>query len=391
MALGVLAVEPWHAGSHRDFLQGLCSRSRHRVTPVTLPGRFWKWRQTGSGMILARRALDLWRATRGATGPHAAPDLILASDFLNLPDFLALTRHQWPGVPAVLYMHENQLCYPLAEGHVLDPAYPQANLSSAAAADQVWFNSPHHHDAFFEGLERLLAACPDFPPRHLAADIRAKSRVLPLGVDLAGLRQAAKPDKSGPLAILWNHRWEHDKNPEEAFDALFRLDGAGADFRLLVAGQRFGAAPGVFAQAKKRLAHRIDHWGYLDDRAAYAALLARADVVISLAHHDFFGVGVVEAMAMGALPLLANRLNYPHLVPAPHHATCLVADAGALLERLAALCADPAATRATAAGPAGWVAGFDWAAMAPAFDQALDRAAHENGAHGAASGGRSGE
>jgi len=376
MPLNILALEPWYAGSHKDFLDGLVSHSSHHIIPHTLPGRFWKWRQTGSGMILAERALADERLR------DTPPDLIFASDFLNLPDFLALTRQRWPNVPSVLYFHENQLAYPLQAEHKLDLAYAQANLSGAAVADAVWFNSPFHQEAFFDGLNLLLSACPDFAPKALVRAVRDKSQVMPLGVDLAGLQAAATPNKSGPLAILWNHRWEHDKNPQEVFDALYALSDAGYAFDLIVAGQRFSRAPTVFAEAEQRLSRHISHFGYLQDRAAYAELLARADVVVSLAHHDFFGVSVVEAMAMGCLPLLADRLNYRHLVPKHHHHECLVADGPELLAKLSTLCATPQLARAKVKTdpspnhpannlvdrPPNWVAPFDWPVMAQGFD-----------------------
>ncbi|MDH5527650.1 MAG: DUF3524 domain-containing protein [Nitrospirota bacterium] len=363
--LNVLALEPWHAGSHQDFLNGLAGRSHHRFHLHTLPGRYWKWRQTGSGMILAHRVL--------ADPPPC--DLIFASDFLNLPDFLALTRRRWPNAPAVLYFHENQFTYPLSEGHDLDPAYPQANLSGAAVADAVWFNSEYHLTSFLAGLDQLLSMCPDFAPRHLADAIAAKSAVMPLGVDLEGLTPHLGPPGEGPLTILWNHRWEHDKNPDGFFAALFALAEAGHDFRLIVAGQAFSRVPKIFDTARTKLAAHIDHWGYVEDRARYAALLGRADVVVSVAHHDFFGVGVVEAVHANCLPILANRLNYPHLVPEKAHARCLLNDDAELVDRLEVLVRSPALARQPGPGgtPRNWAAPYDWGIRAPAFDQAFSK------------------
>jgi len=366
--LDVLAVEPWNAGSHAAFLVGLVERSRHLVRALALPGRFWKWRQTGSGLVLGARA---------ARGPR--PDLLFASDFLHLPDFLAVTRRAWDGppVPAVLYFHENQLSYPLQAGHDLDRAYALANLSGAAAADAVWFNSAYHREVFFKDLEALLAACPDHAPADLAREIAQKSAVVPLGVDLEGLdgRLNAGADpapRTGPLTLLWNHRWEHDKNPEGFFEACFRLAASGADFRVIVLGQSFSEVPGIFAGARERLGTKVLHWGFVPDRAGYARLLSRADVVVSLAHHDFFGVAVVEAMHLGCLPLLAKRLNYPDLVPSEMHARCLVADGDDLLARLLELAQDPAAARTGEAR--NWAARHDWGHAVEAFDRGFSEA-----------------
>jgi len=356
--LDIVAVEPWHAGSHKDFLAGLAAHGRHRLHPLTLPGRFWKWRQTGSGLVLGRRA---------AADPPPC-DLIFASDFLHLPDFLALTRRVWRDVPAVLYFHENQLSYPLAEGHDLDRAYALANVSGAAVADAVWFNSGYHRRAFLEDLERLLCTCPDFAPKDLPDAVARKAAVVPLGVDLTSLDSHLDPaPRTGPLTLLWNHRWEHDKNPEGFFAACDALAAAGADFRVIVLGQRFARVPPVFAEARERLGARVAHWGWVEDRGEYARLLSRADVVVSAARHDFFGVAVVEAMHAGCLPLLADRLNYPELVPPEAKARCLFSDADGLLKRLKALAADPAAARGGEARA--WAARHDWRRAAQAFDE----------------------
>jgi glycosyltransferase involved in cell wall biosynthesis len=43
-------------------------------------------------------------------------------------------------------------------------------------------------------------------------------------------------------------------------------------------------------------------------------VLQQADVIVSTARHEFFGLSVLEAMSAGVVPLLPNRLSYPELL-----------------------------------------------------------------------------
>jgi len=93
----ILIVEPYLTGSHRSWVEEYQRHSQHTVTVLSLPGRFWKWRMQGGAVTLARRFLAL--TTR--------PDLILATDMLNLTTFQALTRRHSAGIPCALHFHEN--------------------------------------------------------------------------------------------------------------------------------------------------------------------------------------------------------------------------------------------------------------------------------------------
>jgi len=42
--------------------------------------------------------------------------------------------------------------------------------------------------------------------------------------------------------------------------------------------------------------------------------LSEADVFVSTARHEFFGISVVEAIAAGVYPLLPRRLSYPEII-----------------------------------------------------------------------------
>jgi len=148
-------------------------------------------------------------------------------------------------VPIVTYFHENQLTYPLPSESQRDYQYGFTNITTCLASDEVWFNSAYHRDEFFVEAEALLARMPDFIPRGVTERIAARSRIVHPGVDVPPVPDAPR---RRPYSILWNHRWEWDKNPEEFFAALRAGRQAGCDFRLVVAGERPESIIGLFAR-----------------------------------------------------------------------------------------------------------------------------------------------
>lgn len=324
--MNILLVEPYYAGSHRAWADGYRAHSRHSVQLLTLPGRFWKWRMQGGAVTLARLSQDL----------KEPPDLILASDMLNVPAFLALSRGaDWHSAPLALYFHENQLTYPLQPGEKRDLHYGFINFVSALCADAIFFNSAYHLEAFFDELPCMLKHLPDYNELWAVDALRARSQALPLGLDLArfdGQRPARLP--AGRPAILWNHRWEYDKDPATFFRAVQALAAEGLDFGLILLGESFRNQPQEFIEASQRLPGRIEHLGYAEDAATYGHLLWQADILVSTALHDFFGAAVVEACYCGCFPILPRRLSYPELIPALHHDACLYDDFDGLLARL---------------------------------------------------------
>lgn len=309
-------VEPYFTGSHASWADGYARHSRHEVRVLKLSGQFWKWRMHGGAVTLARKYLE--------EGFH--PDVILATDMLDLTTFLSLTRERTAGIPVGLYFHENQLTYPWSPGdrdvqQQRDRHYGFINYVSALAAEAVFFNSAFHRESFLEELPRLLRHFPDFREMANVKHIREKSRVLHLGFDFARLEECHSrmppygTQAGRPPLILWNHRWEYDKNPEAFFNALFAAADAGLAFEVAVLGENFSQSPAVFDKARERLGERVVQFGFVDSFADYAGWLHAADVLPVTSNHDFFGMSVVEAVACGCRPLLPHRLSYPEIFP----------------------------------------------------------------------------
>lgn len=361
----VLVLEPFFGGSHKQFWEGFQRTSRHEVRRLTLPAFHWKWRMRGGALSLARQLED---------DPVPA-DLLFCSDYLAVADFLCLAPERYRRLPFAVYMHENQLTYPVAEGEKLDYHFGLTNLVSCLAADRAFFNSAYHHQAFFEELPRFLKHFPDCLPHFAIPRIAEKSVVLPLGCDLGSLdpqREEGRrwAERAGGPVVLWNHRWEFDKNPEEFFWALFRLKEEGLRFRVIVAGQRSSRWPRVFDEARVRLRDELLSFGPLPSRAAYARALWASDIVVSTSEHEFFGVAVVEALYCGAYPLLPRRLSYPELIPEPLHGRHLYIHRANLLTKLRMLLAhgpiEPDPLLRETAGR------HDWSRSIEAYDNHLE-------------------
>lgn len=332
--LNVWLLSGYHTGSHQAWAEGYQRYSLHHVRLITLDGRFWKWRMQGGAINLSIQAQSLVTLPEAALPETALPDVVLATDMVHLPVWTALTRRILPpSLPLICYMHENQLTYPWRPGEKVDLTYAMINWLSQLTADWVLFNTHYHLDDWFGELPSLLKHYPDYNHLELVDQVRARSAVSPVGIEIAtpdGASQTVEPsvEPSSELAplILWNQRWEYDKRPDRFFALLYRLQEAQVPFRLAVAGENFRNVPEEFETARRRLADHIVHWGYAATRAAYLALLRQADVVISTADHEFFGISILEAIAAGAFALLPTRLSYPELVPAALHATHLYAD-----------------------------------------------------------------
>jgi len=329
----ILLVEPYYTGSHALWADGYARYSQHQIKLLTLPGRFWKWRMHGGAVTLANQFL----------ADPFEPDLILATDMLDLTTFLALTRHNIAAnTPVAIYFHENQLTYPWSPTdrdirQNRDKHYGFINYTSALVADRVLFNSPYHQESFLAALPNLLKHFPDYHELDTITQISAKSQVLSLGMDLQRFdkfKPVPQENETTPPLILWAHRWEHDKSPTEFFEALTVLSKRGIPFELAVLGENFSQNPAVFLEAQQTLAKHIVQFGYASTFAEYAKWVWQADILPVTSNQDFFGGTVVEAMYCDCFPLLPKRLAYPNLIPTDQHGQYFYEDFDELVHRL---------------------------------------------------------
>lgn len=360
----ILLIEPYFTGSHATWAEGYARHSRHQVEILSLPGRFWKWRMHGGAVTLARQFLE----------SNMRPDLLLATDMLDLTTFLSLTRRRTAGIPAAMYFHENQLTYPWSPDDrdlklQRDKHYGFINFTSALAADRVFFNSAYHRNSFLAALPQLLKHFPDYNELPAVAQLEAQSQVLHLGLDLERFDAFAAMARRGQPLVLWGHRWEYDKGPEEFFRALEVLSARGVDFELAVLGENFSRRPKVFLAAQQNLAQHIVQFGYAESFAEYARWLWQADVLPVTSQQDFFGASVIEAVYCRTWPMLPRRLAYPTLISPEQHPDCFYDGFDDLVSRLEAALGNVTQTRRFSLQAE--VARFDWRQQAPQYDAAF--------------------
>ncbi|MGD8990064.1 MAG: DUF3524 domain-containing protein [Desulfobacterales bacterium] len=359
--LKFLLLEPFFGGSHREFARGLVSHSRHRIDLVTLPARFWKWRMRGAALYFIRKS-----------PPLNNYDGMLTTGLMSLSDFKALSTGPCP--PTLTYFHETQLTYPLVPGEQMDFQFGFTDITTALAADRILFNSRSHRDAFFSRLPGFLKMMPEYSPLWLVEKIRAKADVFYPGCRFPGdgLAGADSPREFPPL-IIWNHRWEFDKNPEPFFEALDAVLAKGAEFHLALLGENFQAVPKAFESARERYGKRIVRYGYVQSREEYIRWLQRGSIVISTARQENFGIAVVEAIRFGCVPLLPDRLAYPEIIPPQFHSTVLYEDTGDLVQKLTRLINHYGELQELRCRLSTHMAQFAWQNRIDRYDEELER------------------
>ena len=358
--MDILLVEPYFSGSHRSWAKGYQSFTSHNIQILSLPGKFWKWRMHGGAITLAKQFMEM----------DFSPDLILATDMLDLTTFLSLTKSRTAQIPNVVYFHENQLSYPwsASDKNVEEKRnhYGFINLTSALSADHVLFNSKYHLDSFHRESLKLLKNFPDYNELESIEEIKDKSRVLYLGMDLSKIDDYQTKEKGSPL-ILWNHRWEYDKNPEPFFQCLYQLQKNDIMFQVVVLGENFHTTPNIFDGAKERLKKQIVHFDYCEDFSEYAKWLWKADIIPVTSNQDFFGGSVVEAIYCGTYPILPRRLTYPELLTERDYNSHFYDNDSELYNKVEKAILNIAETRKIKISP--FFKQYDWKTMAPKYDQ----------------------
>ena len=297
----ILLISAYEASSHKAWANTLMNGlSEHRWRYLSLPARHFAWRIRGNAMSFA-------------FDPRFKPileqpyDLVIAT---SMTDCVGLKAF-W-----LLYFHENQFAYPASDKQQGLIEMQMVTLYSALAADLCVFNSQFNKDSFFDGARALLKKLPDYVSPDWLINTEQTSQVLPVPLDIQSQLEkngSRTPIEAQNIKLVWSARWEFDKGPDRLLAILEELERRDVAYEIAILGEQFRSIPEEFNQIKVQFSHRITQFGFAESRADYLAFLASADIVLSTALHEFQGLSVLEAVALGCVPVLPNRQVYPEL------------------------------------------------------------------------------
>lgn len=304
----ILLLSGYDAASHQYWRKGLLEIFPEVAwTQLILPPRHFSWRMRGNAFI--------WATGAEKSKLEARYDLIIATSMVDLTSLFGF----FPSLaktPSILYFHENQFAYPQSSRQTDVVHHQLQSIYSAQVATHLIFNSEYNRSTFLDGAGDLLRKLPDPFPETLVKGWRQKSSLIPVAIFDTNAAASTKDESNEAIPqILWNHRWEYDKQPQVFLRAMDKLLQSGFACRLHVIGQQFRHSPACFDEFHSKWAEYVDSWGYQKSRDQYNAILHRSHIVVSSALHDFQGVAIQEAMQAGCIPVVPNRVAYTEYIP----------------------------------------------------------------------------
>lgn len=390
--------------SHRTWAAGYQrATAEHDVQLTTVSADRWKWRMLTGAIdevephVTSLMAADVILVDGGMLDARPLIQLLSKHNVRN--NDATTTTSRRPTI--LLYMHENQLTTPFTQQdrdvvHQTHWHYGMIHFMSILAVDGVVFNSTTHQQAFCEALLRLIKEqCPvdsrSWYLERAQEAINNKFTKLYYGLDLDRLllQTPTLPfnenhhQETLPV-ILWNARLEADKDPETFVEILQATRPN--KFRLIVLGSDPTKEQSWYQRLQAEFGDELWHIGWCNDRTDYATWLHRADIVLSTAKHETFGISIVESVYCGALPLLPQRLSYPELFCtttfAPHFYQSTSHAVHQLSQLLQLFATNPTQWAAAVSRCQQAVARFRWQEMGPLYDEFFARVARQGSLEG---------
>lgn len=299
--LDILALEPFFGGARRSMLESLVRCSRHRWTVLKLPPRRIERRLSSAANWFAEQLSRHWVG-------HV--DLLFTSEALNLA---SLHRLMPPlaKYPSAVYFHSNQLPSPSSPVQQPDDL---ANLNTAMAATEIWFNSRFHLRSFLARAAALVERHPELSSRNPIHGITLKAHRLPPAVDTSVVAEIQTSAGAAEIERQPRTIFVETRDADVSFlnTALGLVDGRGQNFELVTVGPVEELSEDWARRALPE-----------NDDAAHVRAMLEAGVVLSVkptAASDFL---VIRGLAAGCRPVLPALGVYPEILPPELHEQCL--------------------------------------------------------------------
>jgi glycosyltransferase involved in cell wall biosynthesis len=185
------------------------------------------------------------------------------------------------------------------------PGLKFADLGNLEALDALFVASVYMRDVLVDNIKQVSP--------EVAAAIAAKIAVVGLPLDTSRIDRQKVSDRTRQLTIVYNHAPIESKRPDIFIEAAGRVLAA-HDATVLFT-RRFGPSDYAYAQLR-RLVKRFPNQVVLGndmDIDDYYGKLWEADIQVSTASHESFGVSTLEAMYTNNACLLPMCGSYPEI------------------------------------------------------------------------------
>ena len=292
--LDILALEPFYGAGRRNMLETLIHYSRHRWTLLKLPPRRIERRLSVASHWFAEQLTRHW---------VGRVDLLFTSEALNLADLYRLMPNLLKK-PSIVYFHSNQLPHPSSTS---DSPIDMANLNTATAATETWFNSMFHLRDFLQRASALVARHPELSGRNPMPELTAKAHLMRPAVDFSPIQetlmQGEVPRKKRGIFVE-----TRDANVRLLNAALATLQRRGERFELITVGPVEELDP----ELPRTTLPEADEWAHVKAMLASGIFLSTKDGCPC----DY---RAVRSLAAGCWPVVPANGSYPELLPQRIH------------------------------------------------------------------------
>jgi len=297
--LDILALEPFYGGGRRNMLETLVHYSKHRWTVLKLPPRRIERRLTAAAHWFAEQLTRHW---------VGRVDLLFTSEAMNLADLYRLMP-QLMKKPSVVYFHDNQLPHPSSTS---DSPLEMANLNTATAATEIWFNSMFHLRDFLARASALVNRHPELLSHNPMPSLNGKSHLMRPPVDFTPIQEALM--RSGQVArkkrgIFVDTR---DANVQLLNAALGTILRRGEKLDLTTVGPVEDLDQTLSRTTLPE-----------NDEAAHVKAMLASGIFLSTKNAPAADYRGIRAMAAGCWPIVPATGVYPELIPSKIHAATM--------------------------------------------------------------------